>query len=275
MHDNFPQREHLTKRIFVKLANRDAKCAWSLLHPEVIRALCSWASENAMLREEIEVLSTYDRVLFYSAEEADTFIKAGLPSAQVSTLPWACVTKNNLSSAINLHTSHFDVGIIASSAIFNVEGIEYFAREIMPMLAKNGLRPSVLVAGSIGKYARHFFCADDSVEFIDWVEDVSTFYSRVNTVAVPLLSGTGISIKTLEAASYGAPIVSTSVGIRGVSIRPGIDLLLGDSAEDFAGALAKLLADDTLRARLGRSVRDRIKSTHSPSELLRRIRAIV
>jgi glycosyltransferase involved in cell wall biosynthesis len=49
----------------------------------------------------------------------------------------------------------------------------------------------------------------------------------------------------------GMPVVSTTVGCEGLDARPGSNLLVADTAEEFAEAVRRLLRDAGLRQRLG------------------------
>jgi glycosyltransferase involved in cell wall biosynthesis len=275
MRDNHPRRERLTQEAILRFAKRDLLGLLSLLHLEEIRALCNWASESRMLREEAAILSEYDHVVFNADEEASAFVGAGLLSRRVQVIPWVCVSQADPTQVIDRDSSRYDIGLIGSSALFNVEGAEYFAREIVPALARRGIHPRIIIAGGVAKHARRLFPSEATVELTEWVADISQFYRDVRIVTIPLLSGTGISIKTLEAASYGAAIVTTSVGLRGTALRPYEDVLVADSTDDFATALSRLLSDDALCRELGRNAGKRMQTSHSVSTVVQKLEALV
>jgi glycosyltransferase involved in cell wall biosynthesis len=71
----------------------------------------------------------------------------------------------------------------------------------------------------------------------------------------PVVSGSGTNLKMLEYFAAGVPVVSTSVGVRGLAARDGEHLLTA-GREDFASVLGGLIEEDaaakqarTLRAR--------------------------
>jgi glycosyltransferase involved in cell wall biosynthesis len=57
-------------------------------------------------------------------------------------------------------------------------------------------------------------------------------------------------VKILDAWASGVPVVSTIVGAEGLACSPGDNILLADSAEEFAQAVLQLLTDQTLAERL-------------------------
>jgi hypothetical protein len=48
------------------------------------------------------------------------------------------------------------------------------------------------------------------------VENLRPLYAAARLVVVPLLEGTGVSIKTLEAITFGKPVLATAMGLRGL-----------------------------------------------------------
>jgi glycosyltransferase involved in cell wall biosynthesis len=89
------------------------------------------------------------------------------------------------------------------------------------------------------------------------VPDVRPYLARAEQVVVPLLDGGGTRLKILEAAAAGKPIVTTSVGVAGLDFAPGEELLVADTAAEFAHAVSTLAGDPAFRKELGRSARRR------------------
>jgi len=80
--------------------------------------------------------------------------------------------------------------------------------------------------------------------FVSRVEDVAEWYHRARTVLAPTIDGQGISIKTLEALSYGRPFLFTPLAVRGIASRPEIQRLPGlcATADEFKSALRTRLS---------------------------------
>ena len=89
----------------------------------------------------------------------------------------------------------------------------------------------------------------ERVEVTGPVADVGPWYGGALLAAVPLHAGGGTSIKALEAIAHGRPVVATSTGVRGLPLRPGRDVLVGDDAATFAVACATLLGEPERAAR--------------------------
>jgi glycosyltransferase involved in cell wall biosynthesis len=75
-------------------------------------------------------------------------------------------------------------------------------------------------------------------------------YDQRATALIPVRAASGVRIRLLEAWAAGVPVVSTSVGVRGLGVGDGDGVLVADSPATFAEAAKRLAADGTLRAAL-------------------------
>src|SRR5262249_18019984 len=95
------------------------------------------------------------------------------------------------------------------------------------------------------------------------VPDIRPYVHESAVSIVPLRIAGGTRIKLYEAMAMGQPIVSTSVGAEGLTVTHGHDIVLADSAEAFADAVASLLRDPAARERLGRTARQGVERAFS------------
>ena len=95
------------------------------------------------------------------------------------------------------------------------------------------------------------------------VEDVRPHLARGALFVIPLRIGGGTRIKAYEAMAMGMAVVSTRIGIEGLPVRDGHNVVLADSPDDFAAAVARLLKDRAERERIGRNARDYVEGNVS------------
>ena len=118
----------------------------------------------------------------------------------------------------------------------NIEAMEWMREEIVPEILKQTPSFSFQFAGRNMPDAykqnkeESFFCAGE-------VADAAAFMKEKKILIVPLKSGSGIRIKTLEAMAARKIVVSTSVGIQGIEALDKIHFLKADTAEEFASAI--------------------------------------
>ena len=263
LHDNLPLRQSLT-RSTVRRALRER--IWPLLRglrpEEVADALLPDRLEGA-LSQEVALLRRFDDVLFASAAERHAYVAAGLDPTRARDWRWGFDLEAGPITTGSAQGG-FDIGFIGGANAFNLEALAFLAREVLPRLEWRLRRaPSVLLGGGGAAAMRALFADRPAAVIEPWVDSLRDFYRRAAVIAVPLRAGTGVSIKTIEAALAGAAIVTTSAGARGLALAPGKEFELADDADGFADALALLLRDPSRRAALGGRARAAAEARHS------------
>ena len=151
----------------------------------------------------------------------------------------------------------------------NVEAAGFLVRQVWPLVleAVPGARLA-LVGRNAGEPVRRLGRAS-GVEVIGEVPDVRPWLWRASAFACPMVSGTGIKNKLLEAMACGTPSVATPLALRGIRAEPGRELLVGSGAADVAQALVRALTDGELGGGLGSAARDFVVREHSWEAVVR------
>jgi glycosyltransferase involved in cell wall biosynthesis len=134
-----------------------------------------------------------------------------------------------------------DVLYIAAYNTFNVQGAIWFLDKVVPSLDQN---ISVFFCGKFidGLSDKHLNKIHDrNIVDLGYVENIDALYSRTKIVIVPILGGSGIKIKTIEAMSYSIPVVSTLLGVDGLPDKYESGCLVSDKPDIFAENITKLL----------------------------------
>ena len=74
------------------------------------------------------------------------------------------------------------------------------------------------------------------------MEDLGPFYDECSVIINPCLAGSGLKIKSVEALSYGKPLVTTPKGAEGLTDSPGNGLFIHElDSHEFGSVLIRLL----------------------------------
>jgi glycosyltransferase involved in cell wall biosynthesis len=135
----------------------------------------------------------------------------------------------------------------------NREGLSWFLAEVWPRVRTRFPGTTLRLAGrGMRDYARDLRPGGVAVE--GEVPDATEFLRSGAILVVPLLSGSGVRVKIVEAMAQGRAVVATSRAAEGLGgAVPGEHLLVGDGAEGLATALVLALGDGALVARLGKA----------------------
>ena len=105
------------------------------------------------------------------------------------------------------------------------------------------------------------------------VDDVRPWLGRAAVAVVPLRAGGGTRLKILEAFAAGVPVISTTLGAEGLDVADGEHLLLADTPDAFAVAVARVVRDPPLRARLSDAARALVAAHYDWTRIAPRLMA--
>ncbi|HWH61571.1 MAG TPA: glycosyltransferase family 4 protein [Terriglobales bacterium] len=130
----------------------------------------------------------------------------------------------------------------------NAEGIQWFVKNCWPRIKAEApsTRLRMVGPGSNGPLAP----SGQGIEGLGWLADPSAEINSWTAMVVPIRTGAGTRVKIAQALSAKCPIVSTVFGALGYDTGCGHGIILGDSAEAFAGACLRLIRDPGEAARL-------------------------
>jgi glycosyltransferase involved in cell wall biosynthesis len=123
----------------------------------------------------------------------------------------------------------------------NTEALTWFVRQVFPLVLAKRPRAKLILVGS-DPPPRHFLSEDSpNIEMRGFVDDIREPLSRYSVFVCPILSGSGVRVKLLEAFASGIPCVSTRLGAEGLAHVDGDPCALADTPSDFAVKIIDLL----------------------------------
>ncbi len=236
----------------------------------------SWGRRNvertiaAVKAREVRAYSEFDRVLTLS--DTDSAVVEELSGIKgVSQYVPVMVDCEKYTPSLEGKIPSSMVFLGALDADFNVDALHYFCQTVFPIVRRHVPQAKLFIVGrrppqDVERLAdgRTIFLSSD-------VEDIAPHVTRCIVQVVPLRFGGGVRIRILEGMALGMPIVTTTVGMDGIRARAGRDLLVGDTAEDFAARTVELLRNPIVGRRLGERAREFVVSEHSEAAVEGRI----
>lgn len=98
-------------------------------------------------------------------------------------------------------TYNHNIVFLASSFYLNVNGLEWFLREIFPLILKTFSDCRLIIGGSICTVMSHLSSCSN-IDLLGYVNDVADFYNMGDVAINPTYQGTGLKIKTFESVAY-------------------------------------------------------------------------
>jgi glycosyltransferase involved in cell wall biosynthesis len=213
-----------------------------------------------LLQSELNLLNQ-SRVLVHCSVDDYNFFKACLRKKQ-HVLAFPTIDESFISAvnAVGFNSlDPIDLLFVGHYTDPNMRAIEWFFEHVWPLIADRGYKLKIIgaidmpVRKSLPKIYEAF-----SSHFVGPVADLVPHYHAARCVIAPMVSGTGISIKTIEALGLGKPFVGTSKAFRGMPMerieRAGLQA--HDTPQAFADAIARALSTEQRASAASRSAYD-------------------
>jgi hypothetical protein len=195
--------------------------------------------------EEFRRLALCDDILAIQRQEADS-VATRLPDRRVMYLPMTASSGSPVPVGTPLRRRCLFVG---SQGDANVQGMRWFLGQVWPLVLAALPDAALEVCGTCCAYLE---ASDPSVRLRGRVDRLDPFYEQADVCVVPLLAGSGMKIKLVDALLRGCACVTTSIGMQGLESGSGSAFLHADVGEPFAEAIVSLMRDQDKRDALRR-----------------------
>jgi GT2 family glycosyltransferase/glycosyltransferase involved in cell wall biosynthesis len=214
--------------------------------------------------EEGQYLRRADIVIARRAEEARYFDQVvGRPTSMVIAHFEAAHPPRPVASRVNR------VGIVASANKINLEMLKNCIEAIDRHLG-GGPSPFVVrVAGQVKDMVDRLPTQEAAVFRRSWIEllgfvpNIEEFYASVDVVLSPVMVGTGINVKTVQAMAFGMPVLATRDGSKGIETAE--DLHAHRDVDDLVSSLFSICDEADVLARLAAVSRERYAQFYTVS----------
>ncbi|MBP5341193.1 MAG: glycosyltransferase [Bacteroidales bacterium] len=223
---------------------------WQRVAASMPHGLKRWYMKHLALTlraYELEHLNDYDGVVCITRNDADYF-KANGCRRPVTVVPFGVEIGQWSVSSVQCPVALYHIG--AMDWIPNREGVEWLLEKVWPVVHREVPQARLYLAGR--KMPERWMQASlEGVTVVGEVPDARAFIADKQINVVPLLSGSGIRVKIIEAMAAGKAVVTTTMGAAGIDYTDGENLLIADSPADFARQIKRLLSDASYCRRVG------------------------
>jgi len=229
-----------------------------------------WYRSRLALRQERQALKRFSAVTVCKQEDVSHFSDA----RRIFVLPNSVVLKPHE----QFNGVRQPLAVLGMLGDFNhppnVEGLTWFARQVVPWLLPRFPNLQLRVVGR-GSDAVTSNLAVRSVVGLGYVDDLVAETATWAAMIVPTRIGGGTHVKVAEAMGRGIPIVTTSHGLRGYDMIPGEHALVGNSVEEFGEGCLRVLSDFSVGNELAKRSFAVYERTLSPAAIQHVVEASV
>ncbi|QBD82023.1 glycosyltransferase [Ktedonosporobacter rubrisoli] len=144
----------------------------------------------------------------------------------------------------------------------NIAAVLYLYQQIMPLIWQQRPKTTLTIVGSNPPRSIRRLSHDARVEITGYVDDIRPYMGRAEIMVSPMVYSVGIQNKVLEAMALGTPVVAAARVAAALHAQPEQDLLVAQSAQEFAEKTIHLMDNTELRASLSQHGRQYVEQTH-------------
>ena len=228
-----------------------------------------------MLRHELAMVRRFTRLQVCSRENADYLLEFA-PELKGKI-------DSDLRAAINTSCYPFvTTGRERDTILFvgsfrhapNVEAMNWFTEAVFPKVLQLLPEATLVIVGADAPEPLKHLNEHPNIRMLGFVDDVREPLLKCKVFLCPVLAGSGIRVKLLEAFACGIPAVSTAIGAEGLANREPQVCEIADTPEEFAQAVVKLLSDDVYAGRLAAQARQMVEEEKDSRVVTARLAAM-
>jgi glycosyltransferase involved in cell wall biosynthesis len=220
--------------------------------------------------EEISILNQYNRIIVFSEQDKEALVNNGVTTEIKISVPTVAYQESKFAPEIKNVISF----IGSSQHTANYDGVIWFLENIWTLIKQKNPLVEFHVIGIWDKNLSTAISKQyNGVNFLGFIEDLETEIAGTIMV-VPILIGSGVRMKILEAANHAVPIVSTIIGIEGLNFTNGLNALIADNPQTFAENVLAVLTNNELRYKLSENAKKHFDVNYS-SEVVANERKLI
>ena len=216
---------------------------------------------------EYRTINEVDGIAAISFEDTSRY-KLLKCSVQLITIPFGINLKNYPYQPLDLSApiSVFHIGSMDWEP--NKEAISWLLDDIWPLVQKSGVQLHLAGKNMPGYITEQ---ANESLIVHGEVDQAIHFMREHDIMIAPLLSGSGMRVKIIEAMGMGKAVITTKVGAEGISYTHNQNIIIADTAEEMALALRTLINTPSEVDRIGRNARNLIIDQYDNSKIIQNL----
>jgi len=212
-----------------------------------------------LIEEDTELawLNQADYVLAIQKAEAE-YVRARI-GAKVLVQPVVMPIRNS-----GRNPNPFRCLFVGTNIRPNISGIHWFLDSVWPLVLDGNPKAALAIAGTVCNTVEG---GHTNVSLLGVVPSLESEVDLAGVCIIPLLVGSGLKIKLLEALASGKACVSTPIGVQGIEDWAPGAIDVASDPEEFSQAILRLMFDDELRSRREKGAQELIRrhfSSDSP-----------
>jgi len=200
---------------------------------------------DEMKQRELSAIGSVDASIVHSTVELE-ILRSELPDAKIHVFPLIMDIKRTDKTFSERKDIVFVGGYQHTP---NIDAVQYFVTEIMPLLRQHLPGIHFFAVGSNPPEKIQSLESEDVI-VTGFIEDLNQLLDKMRISVAPLRYGAGIKGKIGSAMAVGLPVVATPLAAEGMNLTDEDNILIAEDVDEFATAIIRLYQDESLWNRL-------------------------
>lgn len=145
----------------------------------------------------------------------------------------------------------------------NRDAVEWLMKSIWPMLEKRFPGAVLRIVGRSMPSKLRKLVVNTRVTLLEHVENIEEEFHNADVLIAPIRIGGGTSFKILEAMACGLPVVTTTLGAKGLKVAHGRELVIANTDDELVEAASLLVMSPKKRSEIARNARKTIERDYA------------
>ena len=146
----------------------------------------------------------------------------------------------------------------------NIDAVSWFIKHCWNLVKSKVPNVRLVIAGNNpSKEITQYGVIDDKIEVTGRVPSIRVVLRKSTVSIAPMMSGSGMQFKILEAMACGLPVVTNKLGLGDIGAKAGCEILVCEKPVDFVDAIGSLISNPSLAREVGAAGQDYVLRNHS------------
>jgi len=237
-----------------------------------VKWIINFLESYRMKKFEMNIPNYFDIILLGNSWEAN-LLKNKIKINNIMVAPRSIQVESF--NVPNTYTPNTLIFTGAMHYLPNEDACLFFSKKILPIITKSVPDIKFYVVGNRPSKSILNLSKNKNIIVTGFVPDMSEYLRQSAVFVCPLRVGTGVRMKILEAMAAGRPVISTTIGYKGIDATNMENIVIADTPDDFAKMTIRLLMDRNLYTKIAEGGKDLVRKKYDINRISTDINQIV